>query len=111
MKTNENKTVISDRKVILSSLWIFVTLNYLYCDIMSLMDPILLKQMITGQAGPIQMTQGFLLGAAIVMEIPIAMVILSRILKYRVNRSANIVAGIIMTVVQISSLFVGKPTH
>ncbi|WP_430823641.1 DUF6326 family protein [Carboxylicivirga sp. N1Y90] len=27
-----------DRKVILSTLWIFVTLNYLYCDVLSLMD-------------------------------------------------------------------------
>ena len=28
----------------LSALWIFVTLNYLYCDVVSLFDPEQLKQ-------------------------------------------------------------------
>jgi len=44
------------------------------------------------------------------MEIPIAMVILSWILNYKANRLANIISGTIMTIVQISSLFTGKPT-
>ncbi len=35
------------------------------------------------------MNENFLLGAAILMEIPIAMVLLSRILNYRTNRWAN----------------------
>jgi threonine/homoserine/homoserine lactone efflux protein len=41
------------------------------------------------------------------MEIPIAMVLLSRVLKYKVNRWANIAAGAVMAIVQISSLFLG----
>jgi hypothetical protein len=32
-----------NKKTMLSTLWIFATLNYLYCDIMSLMDSNLLK--------------------------------------------------------------------
>ena len=44
------------------------------------------------------------------MEIPIAMVILSRILKYRANRWTNIIAGTIMAAVQILTLFIGIPT-
>lgn len=86
----------------LSLLWIFMMFNYLYCDVLTLTDPI-------KQIGP-QLTQGFLLGASILMEIPIAMVILSRILKYRANRFTNIIAGIIMAVVQILTLFIGIPT-
>ena len=43
------------------------------------------------------------------MEIPIAMVLLSQILKYRANRWANIITAIIMTAVQFSSLFFGSP--
>ena len=85
-----------------SLLWIFVMFNYLYCDVLTLTDPI--KQM-----GP-ELTQGFLLGASILMEIPIAMVLLSRILKYKANRRANIIAGIIMALVQILTLFIGIPT-
>jgi hypothetical protein len=106
MNTNK-KTAEMDMKVKLSTLWIFVMFNYLYCDVMSLMDPELLKQFMTGNVGGIKVTEGFLLGAAILMEIPIAMVLLSRVLKYRANRWANIIAGSIKTVVMIL-LFVGS---
>jgi threonine/homoserine/homoserine lactone efflux protein len=44
------------------------------------------------------------------MMIPISMVLLSRLLKYRVNRWANIIAGTIMTVALILTLFVAVPT-
>jgi len=109
MNTNEKTAEIDDMKAKLSTLWIFVLFNYLYCDVMALMDTELLKQYITGNIGGIQITQGFLLGAAILMEIPISMVLLSRVLKYRANRFANITAGAIMTLVQVSTLFIGSP--
>ena len=57
-----------------------------------------------------EFSQGFLLGAAILVEIPIAMVLLSRVLKYRADRRANIVTGVVMTLVQAASLFAGTPT-
>lgn len=95
-------------KLKLSTLWIFVMFNYLYCDIMALMDPESLNQFMTGNVGGIHITQGFLLGAALLMEIPIAMIILSRVLEYKVNRRANIMAGTLMTLVQFSSLFFGS---
>jgi len=60
--------------------------NYLYADVVTLMDPVRLKELMTGYAGPFYITQGFLLGAAILMETAIAMVLLSRVLKYRANR-------------------------
>lgn len=78
-----------DTKVKLLTLWIFVLFNYLYADVLALMDPELFKQFITGNVGGIHFTQGFLLGAAILMEIPIAMIFLSRVLKYKANRSQN----------------------
>lgn len=89
-------------KTKLSALWLFATLNYLYCDVVTVMDPI--------KHGSIQLTQGFLLGAAILVEIPIVMVLLSQILKHRANRWANIIAGTIMTIVQLLTLFVAVPT-
>jgi hypothetical protein len=92
----------NDLKSKLSLLWIFLMFNYLYCDVMTLTDPV-------KQIGP-QLTQEFLLGASILMEIPIAMVLLSRILRYRANRLANIIAGVIMVIVQILTLFIGTPT-
>jgi len=99
-----------DKKVLLSTLWIFAILNYLYCDIMGIMDVNLLKQYLTGTVNGMEMNENFLLGAAILMEIPIAMVLLSRVLNYRSNRWANIIAGIIMTLVQTATLFAVEPT-
>lgn len=98
---------MKNRKALLSTLWLFATLNYLYADVVGLMNPSLLKQYLTGVVGNIQLTPGFLFGASILVEIPMVMVLLSRVLKYRPNRWANIVAGSLMTIVQFSSLFFG----
>lgn len=96
--------------MMLSTLWIFVTLNYLYCDVLGLTDHAQLKQILTGTVNGIDMNQGFLLGSSILMEIPMAMVVLSRWLRFPACRSANVAAGVVMTVVQIGSLFLGSPT-
>lgn len=108
MKTINTTNGMEAIKARLSTLWIFALFNYLYCDVVGLMDPALLKQFMAGNVGGVQITQGFLLGAAILMEIPISMILLSRVLKDRANRWANVIAGIIMTVVQFSSLFFGS---
>lgn len=104
------KSGLRNRKAVLSTLWIFALFNYAYCDILGLMDSNLLNQILTGTVDGMNMTENFLLGAAVLMEIPIAMVLLSRILNHRANRWTNIIAGFIMTVVQIASLLMGPPT-
>ena len=107
---NTYQKTLTDRKVILSTLWIFVTLNYLYCDVLGLMDSELLKQYLTGTVEGLELDQNFLFAGAILMEIPIAMVLLARILNYRANRWANIIAGFIKTIAMVSTMFVGQPT-
>ena len=94
----------------LSVLWVFVMLNYLYCDLMGLMDPETLKQFLTGDVNGIHITQGFLLGSAVLMELPIAMVAASIFLPPRPNRWANMAAGTVLTLVQLGSLFLGSLT-
>ena len=101
---------MKDRKVMLSTLWIFVTLNYLYCDVIGLMDAELLKQYLTGTVDGLELNTNFLFAAAVLIEIPIAMVLLSRILNYRANRLANIIAASIKTIAMILTMFVGTPT-
>ena len=91
-------------KAKLSTLWVFASLNYIFADVVSLIDPTSAYHTTT------LFTQVFLLGASILVEIPIAMVLLSRMLKYRTSRWANIIAGGFMTVVQAITLFVGTPT-
>lgn len=97
-----------DRRVILSTLWIFVTLNYLYCDVLGLMDAEILNQFLTGIVDGLVIDKNFLLGGAILMEIPIVMVLLSRILNIKINRWANIVAALIKTAAMIMTLFLGS---
>jgi hypothetical protein len=92
----------------LSVSWIFATLNFLYCDVVTVMDRA--RGFAAGSVGGFHITQGFLLGAALLVEIPISKVLLSRVLSYRPNRLANIVAGITMTVVQLLTLVVTTPT-
>lgn len=105
------KTIESiNKKTLFSTLWVFVTMNYLYCDVMGLMDSSLLKQYLSGTVDGIVMNEQFLLMAALLMEIPIAMILLSIVLKYRANRLANIIAGLIKTSVMIFTLFIGKVT-
>ncbi len=98
MITNKNVTEIEGMKAKFSILWIFVMFNMLFADVFSFMNPGFLKELMTGYAGQVQITQAFLLVAAIVTEIPIAMVLLSRMLKHRANRLANIIAAAITIV-------------
>jgi hypothetical protein len=93
----------------LSTLWIFATLNYIYCDVLGLMDPGLLRGFLAGNVGGMDVSQGFLLAAGALVEIPMAMVLVSRLVRGPANRWANIVAGSVMTVVQVASLFKGTP--
>ena len=94
----------------LSLLWVFAVLNYLYCDLLGLTDAAMLKQYLTGTVEGVHFTQGFLLAAGLLMEIPIAMVVLSSFLPHAASRWANIIAGSVMTLVQIGSLMLGRPT-
>ena len=89
MNTNKSTTRI-DPKVKLSLLWIFVVLNMAYADILSLMDPTSpIREVMAGAPMP----AGGLVVGAILMETSIAMVILSWILNYKVNRWVNIIIG------------------
>jgi Sec-independent protein secretion pathway component TatC len=81
---------MEDMKVRLSTLWIFVMFNMVFADIVGFINPGALEEIMS-----MQITQGLLLVFAILLEIPIAMIILSRVLKYSVNRWANIIAAAI----------------
>ena len=102
-----------DRKVLLSTLWIFAMFNYLYADVYTLFfNPVLQKEMwqkfLEGFAGSIPITQGFVLITAVLMETALVMVILSRVLKHGANRWVNIICGAFHTLYVFWSL-IGDP--
>ena len=91
---SEKKTAKMDMKVKLSILWVVVMFNMLFADVLTLYIPENLEEIMT-RSTPVQITEGLMLVMAIIIEIPIIMIFLSRVLKYRVNRWANIIAAAI----------------
>ncbi len=84
-----------DMKALLSTLWIFVLFNLIFRDLHDLFRPGLLEEMMTGIVNGTRVTDEMLLVGGIMMEIPISMVLLSRVLQYKLNRWANIITGAI----------------
>ena len=96
MKT-EQMLQTMNRKAVLSTLWIFILLNMLFRDMHEFARAGFIEEIMS-----MVVAQETLLIAGIVLEIPIGMVILSRLLPYRWNRLANIVASIFVIVIALS---------
>lgn len=99
-----------NKKELLSTLWIFLTVNYIFCDVFTLFHAPDLNQFLTGYAGGMALTQSFLLTFAIIMEFAMVMIVLSRVLKYSLNRWFNIIGGIAFTLIQAGTLLSGAFT-
>ena len=94
MNTSKNPTKKIDTKVLLSTLWIVVMINMLKADILSLYipgatDEVAKTSVSTGLSIPQLMLSGAIIG-----ELAIVMIILSRVLKYGLNRWTNILVSI-----------------
>ena len=89
------KTIGTDIKALLSTLWIFVLFNMIFRDLHEFGRPGFLEEIMTGIVNGVQITEELMLLGGIMAEVPISMVLLSRVLKYRINRWANIIAGAI----------------
>lgn len=85
-----NATVKSE----LSTLWTAVTLNMMTADILSLYIPeamVEFTDLADGKEAEI------MAGAAVMYQIPISMVLLSKLLPYKANRRANMIAAGLMS--------------
>lgn len=90
----------TDKKTSIPILWTFVLFNMIYADIISLMDSGSPIRKIMGGA---PMPPGGLLAGAILMETPMVMIILSRILGGMANRWINT----IMCAINIAAVIAG----
>jgi len=102
----ENRKV--NMKAKLALLWVALMFFYIYNDIFSLFQPGHVAGLVEGELEGVQFTQTLLFGASVLMALPSIMVLLSLILKARVNRLVNIVAGILHILVLIGTQFVGE---
>lgn len=80
-----------DIKVRLSTLWILVMFNMIFADIFSIMVELVNKDTLQ-IPGDVKIVMAI---AAIVTNIPIFMIFLSRMLKPKLNKITNIVAGVL----------------
>ncbi len=95
MDTNVSTSKKIDAKVLLSTLWIVVMINLLTADILGLYIPETVGELAKTSASTGTPIPQLMLGGAVMNELAIVMIILSRVLKYRLNRWVNIIVSLI----------------
>lgn len=86
MKTE--KTI--DMQVRLSTLWIVVMINMIFADIFSIMIELVNRNTLN-IPGDVKMVMAI---AALVTNVPILMIYLSRVLSFKLNRIVNMIAAV-----------------
>ena len=103
MNSNKSASAISTRSL-LSGFWLFVLLNIIFRDLHEFATASAIEEIMSGVINGTKITEELLLIGFVLVEIPISMVLLSRIQKYRINRWANIIASIVTIAVTASAL-------
>ena len=101
MALNGIETVDKHRGAVLSTMWAFVLLNMVYADILGTLRPGYLD---TLERLSNELSSGTVLLFAVLMEVVIAMVLLSRVLNRKANRwvhSIAVPASILWVVVPV----------
>lgn len=94
--------------MLMSKMWVFLSLNYILCDLLSNMEMSVLRMLLEGDIGGVAMTEGMLLFAGISLEIPFLMIILATILPYKANKITNMIAALLMILYQLASFLFGS---
>ena len=89
----------------LQLLWIFLFLNFIFCDVFTLFHAPTLNQLLTGTIDGMAMNETFLLVFAVLMEMGIVMVLVSRLAPTAFARWANVAVGTLLIAVQGMTVF------
>lgn len=82
-------------QTLLSTLWVFILLNILFRDLHQLGKAGFIEEIMSGVVNGLKMTDQLMLIGGILAEIPILMVLLSKVLPDKANKWANITASVI----------------
>jgi len=93
-----------EAQTLLSTLWVFILFNIIFRDLHQLGKAGFIEEIMSGSVNGIKLTDGLALIGGLLAEIPILMVLLSRLLPDKVNKWANIIAGIITLAVFVSAV-------
>lgn len=91
-------------QTLLSTLWLFVLLNMIFRDLHQLGKKIFLEELLTGVVNGIKITDELLLFGGLLAELPIMMVLFSRILNNKTNKWMNIIVSVITLLILTSSI-------
>ncbi len=100
MESTVSNRINADRRGVLSSLWIFVLFNMLFRDIHEFARPGAIEEFMA-----MEVAEGLLLGAGIVLSLFISMIVLNRVLPSGAARWANVT----VSVVAIASMVANPP--
>lgn len=96
------QAIAIETKAKLSALWIVFLLNIVFRDIHEFVEPGFMQEILTGKINGNPIQEHMLLVGGVMIEVPIAMIGLSRLLPYRANRWTNIVAAAVYIAIAIS---------
>lgn len=94
MNTTNKLIEVQDKKVTLSTLWVFVMFCIAYADLIGFIEPGTLAKIINGDVG-FKLTPMLILVFSLFQAIPIVMILVSRWFRRDVNRWLNIVASVL----------------
>ena len=101
----------TDRRMVISTVWIFVVLNYLYADVLILMGEVNLTVPEEVALANTLLSPDMLLYIAIFLETAILMTVLSRVLKYGLNRWTNIIIATLHIIGNLFTLYFTLENH
>lgn len=105
MNTTQWQDLKIDVRLKLAALWTSIMFFYVYADLLGFMQAKALGQLLDRNLGPFgPITQGALLGIAVMLAVPSSMIFRSLALKASHSRWTNIVVGVIYTLIAIGTL-------
>jgi len=95
---------MEDWKIRIAALWFFYTMAMLAVMTLMFYGPGIIDEIRSGKLVGEALTGEHLLMSAVVLLVPLVMAVLSLTLKNSINRWANIIVGIVFTILSIVSL-------
>ena len=91
-------------KIKLAALWASLMFIYIYVDFYSLYKPGVIEDILKGIVWQFEITQGWAMGAMVLMAIPALMIFLSVLLNAKLNRWINVIVGILYIIVAVGNV-------
>ena len=94
----------------LQLLWVFLFLNFIFCDVFTLFHAPTLNKLLTGAVDGMALTEPVLLGFAVLMEMGMVMALVSRLAPSGIARWSNLAVGALLIAVQSATVLMPGPT-